>query len=76
MTTSILRGTRKKFITVARESSGMYFPRRVPRQGKYNPQHVSKTKKPKRIIVVFYQRKQEREKLSCVLRGGWIHNIH
>ena len=54
MTTKKLRGTRKKFMIVARVSSGIYLPLRVPKQGKYRPQQISKIKNPKRIIVVSF----------------------
>jgi len=50
ITTKKLRGTLKKFIVAALVRSGIYLPRRVPMQGKYTPQHISKRRKEQNTI--------------------------
>lgn len=44
-TTIILSGILKKFMVVARQSSGTYLDRRKPNEGQNKPTHTSNTKK-------------------------------
>jgi len=52
-TTRRLCGTRKRFITDERHSSGMYLPRSIPIKVKCMPQHISKTMKAVKMMYPF-----------------------